>query len=85
MKICQIYLGKTEFSPEEDPHVVGDCVKVLYCVSTMISSFIYCVEIFVSCYSICTLQHVLRQLPSSPVPASCCTALLEAYSKSLYR
>uniref|UniRef100_A0A1J3EY11 Rho GTPase-activating protein 6 n=1 Tax=Noccaea caerulescens TaxID=107243 RepID=A0A1J3EY11_NOCCA len=42
--------GKTEFSPEEDPHVVGDCVK-----------------------------HVLRQLPSSPVPASCCTALLEAY------
>ncbi|KFK25490.1 hypothetical protein AALP_AA8G121400 [Arabis alpina] len=42
--------GKTEFSPEEDPHVIGDCVK-----------------------------HVLRQLPSSPVPASCCTALLEAY------
>ena len=29
------------------------------------------------------LQHVLRQLPSSPVPASCCTALLEAYSKSV--
>lgn len=28
------------------------------------------------------LQHVLRELPSSPVPASCCTALLEAYSKS---
>lgn len=27
------------------------------------------------------LQHVLRELPSSPVPASCCTALLEAYSK----
>lgn len=26
-------------------------------------------------------QHVLRELPSSPVPASCCTALLEAYSK----
>ncbi|XP_010519801.1 PREDICTED: rho GTPase-activating protein 6 isoform X2 [Tarenaya hassleriana] len=42
--------GKTEFSPDEDPHVVGDCVK-----------------------------HVLRELPSSPVPASCCTALLEAY------
>ncbi|CAN7035619.1 unnamed protein product [Brassica oleracea var. botrytis] len=42
--------GNTDFSPEEDPHVVGDCVK-----------------------------HVLRQLPSSPVPASCCTALLEAY------
>lgn len=42
--------GNTDFSPEEDPHVVGDCVK-----------------------------HVLRQLPSSPVPASCCTALLESY------
>ncbi|KAL5720107.1 hypothetical protein ACHQM5_012805 [Ranunculus cassubicifolius] len=24
-------------------------------------------------------KHVLRELPSSPVPASCCTALLEAY------
>ncbi|KAJ4724451.1 Rho GTPase-activating protein 7 [Melia azedarach] len=42
--------GRTEFSPDEDAHVVGDCVK-----------------------------HVLRELPSSPVPASCCTALLEAY------
>ncbi|CAN4119813.1 unnamed protein product [Withania somnifera] len=42
--------GKTEFIPEEDAHVIGDCVK-----------------------------HVLRELPSSPVPASCCTALLEAY------
>ncbi|KAL8240181.1 hypothetical protein R6Q59_013536 [Mikania micrantha] len=42
--------GKTEFSSDEDAHVVGDCVK-----------------------------HVLRELPSSPVPASCCTALLEAY------
>ncbi|XP_070664771.1 rho GTPase-activating protein 7 isoform X3 [Malus domestica] len=42
--------GKTEFDPDEDAHVVGDCVK-----------------------------HVLRELPSSPVPASCCTALLEAY------
>jgi AcrR family transcriptional regulator len=42
--------GRNEFAPEEDAHVVGDCVK-----------------------------HVLRELPSSPVPASCCTALLEAY------
>uniref|UniRef100_A0ACD5XL06 Uncharacterized protein n=1 Tax=Avena sativa TaxID=4498 RepID=A0ACD5XL06_AVESA len=25
------------------------------------------------------LTHVLRELPSSPVPASCCTALLEAF------
>ncbi|KAL1555190.1 rho GTPase-activating protein 7-like isoform X1 [Salvia divinorum] len=30
---------------------------------------------------ICTMTciHILRELPSSPVPASCCTALLEAY------
>ncbi|KAI3461160.1 hypothetical protein Pfo_017823 [Paulownia fortunei] len=42
--------GKTEFDPDEDAHVIGDCVK-----------------------------HVLRELPSSPVPASCCTALLEAF------
>ncbi|OVA01798.1 Rho GTPase-activating protein domain [Macleaya cordata] len=41
--------GKNEFSPEEDAHVIADCVK-----------------------------HVLRELPSSPVPASCCNALLEA-------
>ncbi|GMN40114.1 hypothetical protein TIFTF001_009342 [Ficus carica] len=41
--------GKTEFSPEEDAHIIGDCIK-----------------------------HVLRELPSSPVPASCCKALLQA-------
>ncbi|GFQ02902.1 rho GTPase-activating protein 7 [Phtheirospermum japonicum] len=48
--------GKTEFDPNEDAHVIGDCVKPLT-----------------------LLQHVLRELPSSPVPASCCTALLEAF------
>lgn len=42
--------GKCEFSPEEDAHVIADCVK-----------------------------YILRELPSSPVPASCCNALLEAY------
>ncbi|KAM0836073.1 hypothetical protein ACQ4PT_062538 [Festuca glaucescens] len=42
--------GRTEFTLDEDAHVIGDCVK-----------------------------HVLRELPSSPVPASCCTALLEAF------
>ncbi|CAN8300641.1 unnamed protein product [Cochlearia groenlandica] len=42
--------GKTEFTSDEDPHVIGDCIK-----------------------------HVLRELPSSPVSVSCCTALLEAY------
>ncbi|XP_058781222.1 rho GTPase-activating protein REN1-like isoform X5 [Vicia villosa] len=41
--------GKTEFAPDEDAHVIGDCIK-----------------------------HVIRGLPSSPVPASCCKALLEA-------
>ncbi|KAK6118071.1 hypothetical protein DH2020_048185 [Rehmannia glutinosa] len=46
--------GKNEFDPDEDAHVIGDCVK-----------------------------HVLRELPSSPVPASCCTALLEAYRGSV--
>ncbi|KAF5204248.1 Rho gtpase-activating protein [Thalictrum thalictroides] len=25
------------------------------------------------------VKHILREMPSSPVPASCCTALLEAY------
>ncbi|XP_056846296.1 rho GTPase-activating protein 7 isoform X2 [Raphanus sativus] len=42
--------GRTEFAFDEDPHVIGDCIK-----------------------------QVLRELPSSPVSASCCTALLEAY------
>ncbi|KAK4797445.1 hypothetical protein SAY86_029771 [Trapa natans] len=41
--------GKVEFSPGEDPHVIGDCIK-----------------------------YILREMPSSPVPASCCNALLEA-------
>ncbi|KAK9758270.1 hypothetical protein RND81_01G219600 [Saponaria officinalis] len=42
--------GKTEFSKEEDAHVIADCIK-----------------------------YILRELPSSPVPASCCNALLEAF------
>nr|CAB3466685.1 unnamed protein product [Digitaria exilis] len=41
---------KIEFSPEEDAHVIGDCIK-----------------------------YVLREMPSSPVPASCCSALVKAY------
>jgi hypothetical protein len=44
--------GKNEFSPEEDAHVIGDCIK-----------------------------YVLREMPSSPVPAPCCTALVGAYRK----
>ncbi|KAK9743408.1 hypothetical protein RND81_03G237000 [Saponaria officinalis] len=42
--------GKTEFSAEEDAHVIGDCIK-----------------------------YILRELPSPPVPATCCNALLEAF------
>ncbi|CAN6480251.1 unnamed protein product [Victoria cruziana] len=49
-RIEEFEQGKTEFSPDEDAHVVSDCVK-----------------------------YILRELPSSPVPASCCTALLEAF------
>ncbi|KAG5517367.1 hypothetical protein RHGRI_037946 [Rhododendron griersonianum] len=50
LRVQEYEQGRNEFDPDEDAHVVGDCVK-----------------------------HVLRELPSSPVPASCCTALLEAY------
>ncbi|PPD95891.1 hypothetical protein GOBAR_DD07082 [Gossypium barbadense] len=49
-RIQEYEKGKTEFSPEEDPHVIADCIK-----------------------------YVIRELPSCPVPASCCNALLEAY------
>ncbi|TVU12963.1 hypothetical protein EJB05_46630, partial [Eragrostis curvula] len=42
--------GKNEFSPEEDAHVIGDCIK-----------------------------YILREMPSSAVPAACCTALVTAY------
>ncbi|KAJ7535096.1 hypothetical protein O6H91_12G018100 [Diphasiastrum complanatum] len=45
-----VFKGRNQFSPDEDAHVIGDCIK-----------------------------HVLRELPSSPVPTPCCTALIEAY------
>ncbi|KAK8692379.1 hypothetical protein V6N13_075842 [Hibiscus sabdariffa] len=48
-RIREFEQGKTEFSQDEDAHVIADCVK-----------------------------YVIRELPSSPVPASCCNALLEA-------
>ncbi|KAG8632838.1 rho GTPase-activating protein REN1 isoform X2 [Manihot esculenta] len=51
-RIREYEQGKSEFSAEEDGHVIGDCVKFF-----------------------------LRELPSSPVPASCCNALLEAFRK----
>ncbi|PPR88177.1 hypothetical protein GOBAR_AA32518 [Gossypium barbadense] len=49
-RVIFFYAGKTEFSREEDPHVIADCIK-----------------------------YVIRELPSCPVPASCCNVLLEAY------
>ncbi|KAM5575448.1 rho GTPase-activating protein REN1 [Rosa sericea] len=52
-RIREYEKGKVDFSPEEDPHVIADCVK-----------------------------YVLRELPSSPVPASCCNALLDSFRKS---
>jgi hypothetical protein len=47
--------GRNQFTPDEDAHVIGDCIK-----------------------------HVLRELPSSPVSTTCCTALLEAHRKILF-
>ncbi|KAI3508877.1 hypothetical protein L1887_23897 [Cichorium endivia] len=49
-RIREYEQGKNEFTPNEDGHVIGDCIK-----------------------------YVLREMPSPPVPASCCSALLEAY------
>nr|GMD94721.1 rho GTPase-activating protein REN1 [Ipomoea batatas] len=49
-RIREYKQGKVEFSPDEDAHIIGDCVK-----------------------------YILREMPSSPVPASCCNALLEAF------
>uniref|UniRef100_A0A7N0SZU9 Rho-GAP domain-containing protein n=1 Tax=Kalanchoe fedtschenkoi TaxID=63787 RepID=A0A7N0SZU9_KALFE len=48
-RIREYEQGKCDFTPDEDAHVIGDCIK-----------------------------YVLRELPSSPVPASCCNALVEA-------
>lgn len=79
--ICN--LGKKEFSPNEDPHVIADCVKVL----KIQLNHHFCegfVEGFIWLYSVLSLldkQYIIRELPSSPVPASCCNALLEAFSK----
>ncbi|XP_019156650.1 PREDICTED: rho GTPase-activating protein REN1-like isoform X1 [Ipomoea nil] len=49
-RIREYKQGKVEFYPDEDAHIIGDCVK-----------------------------YILREMPSSPVPASCCNALLEAF------
>lgn len=43
-QLCLTYffltvLGKTEFGPNEDAHVVGDCVKVLVSLADAICDF----------------------------------------------
>ncbi|KAJ3674148.1 hypothetical protein LUZ60_006140 [Juncus effusus] len=42
--------GKDDFLPNEDAHVIGDCIKL-----------------------------VLREMPGYPVPAACCTTLVEVF------
>lgn len=70
--------GKTEFSPDEDAHVIADCIKVIHCaVETFHNSTTSQLNAFFAYHN----QYVLRELPSSPVPASCCNALLESCRK----
>lgn len=76
--------GRTEFSADEDAHIVGDCVKVPMPLQflTFLVFQDHTNTFFSPVVSVGTpVQHVLRELPSSPVPASCCTALLEAFRK----
>ncbi|GJN01173.1 hypothetical protein PR202_ga18418 [Eleusine coracana subsp. coracana] len=54
---------KNEFSPEEDAHVIGDCIKLYLCLLSF------------------DTVYILREMPSSAVPAACCTALVAAYRK----
>uniref|UniRef100_A0A6N2MKN8 Rho-GAP domain-containing protein n=1 Tax=Salix viminalis TaxID=40686 RepID=A0A6N2MKN8_SALVM len=83
-RIKEYEQGKTDSSPKEDAHVIADCVKV-FLLPDAILVFIPvnddCCKLS-SCFFIkylpATLQYFLRELPSSPVPASCCNALLEA-------
>ncbi|KAL4556487.1 hypothetical protein LXL04_039142 [Taraxacum kok-saghyz] len=62
-RIREYEQGKREFTADEDGHVIGDCIKK--------SDYIWFLTIL--------FQYVLREMPSPPVPASCCAALLEAY------
>jgi hypothetical protein len=43
---------------------------------------INCVFFLVTFDSPHSLQYILREMPSSPVPASCCTSLVRAYRKT---
>jgi hypothetical protein len=75
------FTGKKEFSPEEDAHVIGDCIKVFGKCSITISLDEFTLIIFFSVVFVCLSQYILREMPSSAVPAACCTALVEAYCK----
>lgn len=60
--------------------------RYLFVTTQNVDFVIQLIECAESCFYICcldaNLQYVLRELPSSPVPASCCNALLEAFRKS---
>ncbi|KAL5212541.1 hypothetical protein ABZP36_023388 [Zizania latifolia] len=70
---------KGEFAPDEDAHVIGDCImpccsfcyvdakKSIDVVRVLILHFLLAKYIYVKLKT--CLQHVLRELPSSPVPA----------------
>ncbi|KAF9687373.1 hypothetical protein SADUNF_Sadunf02G0086800 [Salix dunnii] len=83
-RIKEYEQGKTEFSLKEDAHVIADCVKVFLFPDAILEFIPVTDELckLSSCffikYRLATLQYFLRELPSSPVPASCCNALLEA-------
>ena len=79
-------LGKTEFSPKEDAHVIADCVKVFLFPAAIKFWFLWITNftsnLYVSLLNVLAIwQYFLRELPSSPVPTSCCNALLEACRK----
>lgn len=82
IKFCSLIPGKTDFSTDEDAHVIADCVKVYPSkLKFRVSIRLFVWNYFQNLLFIFILQYILRELPSSPVPASCCNALLEAFSK----
>ncbi|KAL0698382.1 hypothetical protein Bca4012_054504 [Brassica carinata] len=75
-RIREYEQGRNEFTPTEDAHVIADCLKVhatlQYCCVSHFALLSLSLTVFKNA------QTVLREMPSSPVPASCCNALLEA-------
>ncbi|CAH8391750.1 unnamed protein product [Eruca vesicaria subsp. sativa] len=74
-RIREYEQGKNEFTPTEDAHVIADCLKVH---ATTIQLSYPFGSLNLSLIVFINAQTVLREMPSSPVPASCCNALLEA-------